>query len=88
MNFVDVIGYSAAVLTAVANGPQAVKTLKSGKTKDISTGTYSILVAGLILWIVYGIQKSDWPLILSNSVAVLLSGTVLVAKLTQKKKEA
>ncbi len=85
---VDIIGYSAAILTAFASGPQAVKVIRSGKTKDISTGTYSILVAGLILWIVYGIYKNDWPLILSNSVATLLSGTVLVAKLREKKREA
>ncbi|HRN98123.1 MAG TPA: SemiSWEET transporter [Flavobacterium sp.] len=85
---VDIIGYTAAVLTAFASGPQAIKVIRSGKTKDISSGTYAILVAGLILWIIYGIYKTDWPLILSNSIATLLSGTVLVAKILEKKREA
>ena len=84
----EIIGYTAAVLTALANGPQAVKVIRTQKTKDISKRAYILLVTGLILWIIYGIYKNDWPLILSNSVATLLSGTVLVVKLLHKKKEA
>lgn len=83
-----ILGYAAAALTAFASGPQAIKVIRTRRTKDISTLTYTILVSGLILWIVYGILKNDWPLILSNAIASLLSGTVLIMKLTQNKRKA
>lgn len=84
----QIIGYTAAALTAFASGPQAIKVIKTRQTKDISAMAYSILVSGLLLWIVYGIFKNDWPLILSNTIATLLSGTVLVLKLTENKRKA
>lgn len=84
----EIIGYTAAVFTAFASGPQAIKVMRTRETKDISALTYSILVTGLLMWIVYGLLKNDWPLILSNAIASLLSGTVLVMKLTEKKRKA
>jgi MtN3 and saliva related transmembrane protein len=35
---------------------------------------------GLILWIVYGVLRGDWTIIIANAVGASLTGTVLVCK--------
>jgi len=79
------IGVGASILTAVASLPQLVKLIKEKKADDISIFMYCVLLAGLTLWIIYGIVKTDWVLIISNSVSVLLNLTVFILTLIYKK---
>ena len=81
MNFVTVLGLVAGVLTTVAFLPQVIRTWKTRSTKDISLGMFSIYVAGIALWLAYGLMLGDLPLILSNIVTFVLAGTILLLKL-------
>lgn len=85
MDYIQITGYAAALLTMISNIPQAVKIIKTKDTKSVSAGTYSLLLAGLVLWIVYGILRSDLPLIICNSFSALFCGLVLLLKLTSAK---
>jgi len=38
-------------------------------------------VAGVLLWLIYGLLTGDLPLILANGVTLLLAGAILVLKL-------
>jgi len=40
-----------------------------------------VLTAGLLLWICYGLLKSDWTLVAANGLGAALTGTVLGCKL-------
>ncbi len=42
---------------------------------------FSILVAGIVAWLVYGAIIGDLPLILANVVTLGLAGTILVFKI-------
>ncbi len=42
---------------------------------------YVIFVAGVLLWLIYGVLQRDVPLILANGVTALLAGAVLILKL-------
>jgi MtN3 and saliva related transmembrane protein len=42
---------------------------------------FSLLATGIVLWIVYGVVTHDVPVILANSISLLLVGTILVLKL-------
>jgi MtN3 and saliva related transmembrane protein len=42
---------------------------------------YSLFTTGVALWLVYGILLGAWPIIIANSVTLLLAGLVLVLKL-------
>jgi MtN3 and saliva related transmembrane protein len=42
---------------------------------------YSLFTAGVALWLAYGILLAAWPIIIANSITLLLAGTVLVLKL-------
>ena len=75
------IGFVAAFLTTTSFIPQTIKIIDTGKTEDISTAMYAMLVGGILLWLVYGLKKKDWPLILANTVTLIFAGTVLFLKL-------
>jgi MtN3 and saliva related transmembrane protein len=76
----DWVGYAAALLTTSAFLPQALKTFRTGQTRDISLGMYVLLVTGVTLWLVYGLMMRAMPVILSNVVTLALSGAILVMK--------
>lgn len=74
-------GFVAAFLTTTSFIPQAIKIIRTGRTEDISTAMYSMLVGGIVLWLIYGLKKKDWPLIVANVVTLIFSGSVLILKL-------
>lgn len=41
---------------------------------------YIFFTCGVALWLIYGLLLSAWPIIIANSVTLLLAGTVLVMK--------
>ncbi|CAN5490933.1 SemiSWEET transporter [soil metagenome] len=84
MEMVTFIGLAAGLCTTLAFLPQAVKTWKSKSAKDLSLGMYSILCTGIILWLIYGILKSDIPIIVANGATLTLALSILYFKLTYK----
>lgn len=81
MSAVTWIGLLAACCTTFAYAPQAIKTWRTRSTRDISLGMFSLMVAGIVLWLVYGVLIADLPLILANLVTLALAGTILALKL-------
>jgi MtN3 and saliva related transmembrane protein len=75
------IGLLAALLTTAAFLPQVLHTLATRDTRGISLRMYVVFVAGVLLWLVYGLLKRDLPLIAANAVTLALASTVLVLKL-------
>jgi MtN3 and saliva related transmembrane protein len=81
MSGVTWIGLLAAFCTTLAYAPQAIKTWRTRSTADISLGMFSLMVVGIVFWLVYGLLIEDLPLILANLVTLSLAGTILVLKL-------
>lgn len=75
------LGYLAALCTTVAFIPQAIKVYKTRHTKDISLGTFSLLNAGLIFWLIYGLILNSYPIILANALTLIFAIYILVIKL-------
>jgi MtN3 and saliva related transmembrane protein len=81
MALLDYTGYAAAVCTTSAYLPQVLKVWRTHATKDISLKMFAVLVTGLVLWLTYGIHKGEIPLMIANSVTLVLAGTILFFKL-------
>lgn len=81
MSLIMLTGMVAAVLTTVAFLPQVIRTWRTRSTSDISLGMFVAYVTGIALWLVYGLMIHDVPLIASNAVTLVLSGTILLLKL-------
>ena len=80
-NLIQTVGIIAATCTTISFVPQLIKTIKTRDTKCISLLMYSITVIGVSLWLVYGLLIHDIPLILANTITVLLAGVILVMKI-------
>ena len=75
------IGVCAAVLTSLSYIPQVRKAWPRGSTKDLSLQMLVVLTTGLLLWIGYGLLKSDWVIVAANGAGAILSSSVLVFKI-------
>lgn len=75
------LGIAAAMLTTGAYIPQAIKTIKTKSTEDLSLVTFSMLCLGTITWFFYGLYIEDIPLTVANGVTASLSGTILFLKI-------
>ena len=84
MDWTQIIGLSAGVLTACSLLPQVVKTLKEKHGEEVSILMLIVLQAGLILWIVYGIKRNDLPIIATNSFSLLVNIVMVVLRIKYK----
>jgi uncharacterized protein with PQ loop repeat len=78
-----VFGVSAAswaMLMAVAPLLQVREIRRRRTSAGISIGYFAVLLVGFALWIAYGLARHDLPLVLPNSVALLVTAfTIAVA---------
>lgn len=84
MSFITVIGLIAACCTTIAFLPQAIKAIRTKHTRDLSLLMYSLFTSGVLLWLIYGILRNDWPVILANAVTLLFAATILFLKIRYK----
>ncbi len=91
MNFTAFIGLLAAFLTTTAFFPQVIKTVKTKSTGELSLPMYSLMFAGTVSWLIYGLLKHDLPVTLANAVSSLASFVIFYYKIREvrasKKKE-
>jgi MtN3 and saliva related transmembrane protein len=80
MNLNTAIGLVAAICTTASYYPQLKKSWMTGSTGDLSLGMFSILAAGVALWIIYGLVQSDLVIVLSNSASLAMLGGILYCK--------
>ncbi|MET0394874.1 MAG: SemiSWEET transporter [Chitinophagaceae bacterium] len=82
--FVDVLGVAAGVVTTLIFLPQVIKTWREKSAKDISLLMFVIAAVNDVMWIVYGVLKSDMIITLTNSVVLVMALTMIYFKLTYK----
>jgi MtN3 and saliva related transmembrane protein len=82
----NIIGTIAGILTSISMVPQLIKVIKNKDVENISWRMITILLCGVSLWVVYGIMKMEWPIILSNAFSVLVNATLLFCYFKYKNK--
>src|SRR5262245_36960106 len=76
-----ILGFLAALCSTAAFVPQVVKTWRTRSTRDISLGTFSTIVFGAVLWMVYAWLQRDLPVFATNGVIFVLASIILGLKL-------
>lgn len=76
----EILGYFAAFCTTSSFLPQAILTIRSRDTESLSFGMYSMFTTGVLLWLIYGINKQDSALIWANSITLVLAFIILSFK--------
>lgn len=79
--FDEWLGFTAATLTTASFLPQAWMTFRTRDVSGISLAMYSAFTLGVALWLAYGIRLGAWPLIVANTITLVLAGAVLAMKL-------
>lgn len=79
--WIDAIGSVAAVLTTASFVPQAWHSFKTRDVSGISLSMYSVFTLGVALWLLYGVLLQSWPLMIANSITLVLAAAILVMKL-------
>lgn len=87
MNWIKIIGLVAGLCTATSLLPQVIKTFKEKKAEQVSLFMLIVLLSGQILWLVYGVAKSDIPIIATNGFSLLVDILMIVLRVKFKSKE-
>jgi MtN3 and saliva related transmembrane protein len=77
----EAIGFVAATLTAAAFAPQVLKSWRTRSCSDLATGMVLSQSAGVALWIIYGVGIGSPPVVVANSVTLVLMLALLALKL-------
>ncbi|MFY1643361.1 SemiSWEET family sugar transporter [Methanoculleus bourgensis] len=80
MDSVTALGLIAGSLTTLSFAPQVVRAWRTRSTADLSLAMLIIFLAGILLWLAYGVVKEDLAIIAANSVTAILIGLILSIK--------
>jgi MtN3 and saliva related transmembrane protein len=86
MDLPDFLGYTAATLSTAAFIPQVWRTFRTKDVSGISLRMYTIFTAGIAVWLAYGIVLRQPPMMVANSLSLVLACSVLVMKLRYGKR--
>lgn len=81
---VENLGYIAGFFTTIAFLPQVIKVWRTKSTKDISIWMFLIFTTGVLLWLIYGLLIINYSLIIANTITLILSISILIAKILFK----
>ena len=85
-NYIDLFGFSAALLTTIAFLPQLYKTWETKSADDVSLIMLILFITGLICWIFYGLKIHSIPILVANVVTFIFNFSILILKLSYNKK--
>jgi MtN3 and saliva related transmembrane protein len=80
MPTVEVVGFIAAILSAICFVPQAIRVIQTKDTHAISFWMYLLSLLSVICWLIYGLMLSSTPIILKNILVIILSGIIFILK--------
>ena len=84
-NYIDLFGFSAALLTTIAFIPQLYKTWKTKSAEDVSLIMLILFITGLICWIIYGLKINSIPILVANIITFIFNFSILILKITYRK---
>lgn len=77
---IDLLGLAAGSLTTLSFVPQVLKIWRTKSGKDVSYGMFLLFSLGVLLWLAYGLILGAMPIIVANTVTLVLALVVLGLK--------
>jgi MtN3 and saliva related transmembrane protein len=78
MNIIPILATILGVITGLANVPQITKIFKTKSAKDLSLTTNNIFLLSSIVWLIYGFQLINYPLIIANIIYIITYSLIIV----------
>ncbi len=77
----EIVGYAAGFLVALALAPQVIKIWRTKSAKDLSYVWTTMFLVGLILYIVYAGLNRVWPLFIFTIIEAMMVITLVILKM-------
>lgn len=77
INFIEILGFVAAILTTAAFLPQVYKTWRTKDVSGLSLTMFLMFFTGIALWLIYGFLIKSPSLIFANGITVVSSFLLL-----------
>lgn len=84
MDPIETLGLVAGCLTTAAFVPQAWRTVRTGSARDFSTLMLLLFVAGVALWLAYGVLAGLGPVTAANVATLALILPILWVKARER----
>jgi len=84
---VEFVGLVAGFLTAFSSIPQTYRIVRLKQAHSVSLGTYIMLNASCVLWLVYGVMQDSISIIFWNVISIMLTGSVVILKVLDMRKK-
>lgn len=78
--FWEIVGVVAGLIVVSGFIPQIIKGYRTKKLEDLSYFMMIFLALGMLLWILYGIHISSFPVIFANIIGVFCNIVLIVMK--------
>lgn len=88
MNLTEALGLVAGLLTTAAFVPQVARTWRTGRADDFSLPMLLMFVAGVALWLGYGVSLGAPSIITANAITLVLASYFLWMKLLSRRRAA
>ena len=85
LNYIDLFGFLAALLTTIAFLPQLYKTWQTKTADDVSLVMLILFITGLVCWIIYGFKINSIPILVANIITFIFNFSILVLKISYRK---
>ena len=82
--YIEIIGFLAAILTTFAYLPQVYKIWRTKNTESVSLTMYLVMFLGILLWLIYSLFIKSFPLIIANTLTLLIIIIILYFKINSK----
>lgn len=82
---VEWVGFCAGFLTTVSFVPQVVKTWRSRSADDLSMGMLVAFAVGVLLWIVYGLERQALSIVSANAITFFLTIVLMWLKIRSRR---
>lgn len=86
MDWLDITGHLGSALSSITFMPQVYRVWKTKSAGDLSMATILIVFFSTLIWLVYGIGKDLWPVIICNGIICALSALLIYFKTVFSKK--
>jgi MtN3 and saliva related transmembrane protein len=75
-----IVGLLAGLMTTAGFIPQLVKGLRTKRMDDVSFLMPLILIAGMTMWLLYGVLIGDLPIVFWNAIGIGINSGILFLK--------
>lgn len=81
INWIDIVGYAAAICMILGYAPQAWYTIRTRDTDGIALTTFMLMGAGSLFFAIQGILIGNMPLLITNVITGLSSMIIFGIKI-------